>query len=134
MEVLLVGAVACVTALISSAWLMTFAKWFPIKGVDAFVIDYKTMIRAHVDYALMALFGLGFYGAAKAAGVELHHFACVCLAIGGFTNPTIFTIAAFDVDFWSKVKWKVFSAVSFVLTTIGFMTISYQLINHALGH
>ena len=134
MEVLLVGAVACVTALISSAWLMTFAKWFPIKGVDAFVIDYKTMIRAHVDYALMALFGLGFYGAAKAAGVELQHFACVCLAIGGFTNPTIFTIAAFDVDFWSKVKWKVFSAVSFVLTTIGFMTISYQLINHALGH
>lgn len=134
MEVLLIGAVACVTALISSAWLMTFAKWFPIKGVDAFVIDYKTMIRAHVDYALMALFGLGFYGAAKAAGVELYHFACVCLAIGGFTNPTIFTIAAFDVDFWSKVKWKAFSAVSFVLTTIGFMTISYQLINHALGH
>lgn len=134
MEVLLIGAVACITALISSAWLMTFARWFPIKGIDgAFLVDYKTMIRAHVDYALMALFGLGFYGAAKAAGVELHHFACVCVAIGGFTNPTIFTIAAFDTNFWSKTKWKVFSAISFVLTTIGFMTISWQLICHALG-
>lgn len=133
MEVLLIGAVACTTALILSAWLMTFARWFPIKGIDGeFLVDYKTMIRAHVDYALMALFGLSFYAAAKAAGVELHHFACVCLAIGGFTNPTIFTIAAFDPDFWSKMKWKVFSAISFALTTIGFVTISYQLICHAL--
>ncbi|MDP8566340.1 hypothetical protein [Methylophilus aquaticus] len=133
MEVLLIGAVACTTALILSAWLMTFARWFPIKGIDGeFLVDYKTMIRAHVDYALMALFGLGFYGAAKAAGIELHYFACVCVAIGGFTNPTVFVIAAFDPDFWSKTKWKVYSAISFVITTVGFMTICYQLMCHAL--
>lgn len=102
---------------ISSAWLMTFAKWFPIKKVDAFVVDYKTMIRAHVDYALMALFGLGFYG----TGVELPVVACWCIAIGGFTNPTIFTIAAFDTNFLDKTKWKVFSAISFIITSIGFM-------------
>jgi len=133
MEVLLIGAVACATALILSAWLMTFARWFPIKGIDGdFLVDYKTMIRAHVDYALMALFNLGFFGAAKAAGVELHYFACVCVAIGGFTNPTVFVIAAFDPDFWSKTKWKVFSAVSFVITTVGFLTICYQLLCHAL--
>jgi hypothetical protein len=133
MEVLLIGAVACATALILSAWLMTFARWFPIKGIDGdFLVDYKTMIRAHVDYALMALFNLGFFGAAKAADIELHYFACVCVAIGGFTNPTIFTIAAFDTDFWSKTKWRAFSALSFILTTIGFMTISWQLLCHAL--
>lgn len=133
MEVLLIGAVACAMALILSAWLMTFARWFPIKGIDGdFLVDYKTMIRAHVDYALMALFNLGFFGAAKAAGVELHYFACVCVAIGGFTNPTVFVIAAFDPDFWSKTKWKVFSAISFVITTVGFVTICYQLLCHAL--
>jgi hypothetical protein len=129
MNVLLIGSVACITALISSAWLMTFAKWFPLPGVDAFVVDYKTMIRAHVDYALMALFGLGFYG----TGVELPVIACWCLAIGGFTNPTIFTIAAFDPDFWSKKKWKVFSALSFVISTVGFMWIAYTLLMHALA-
>jgi hypothetical protein len=126
MKILLVGSAACITALITSAWLMTFAKWFPIKAVDEFLIDYKTMIRAHVDYALMALFGLGFYG----TGIELPAIACWCLAIGGFTNPTIFTIAAFDPDFWSKTKWKVFSAISFVLTTIGFVWITYTLVKH----
>lgn len=126
MKILLVGSAACSIALISSAWLMTLAKWFPIKAVDEFLIDYKTMIRAHVDYALMALFGLGFYG----TGIELPIIACWCVAIGGFTNPTIFTIAAFDTDFWSKAKWKVFSAISFMLTTIGFIWITYTILKH----
>jgi len=128
MEVLLIGAVACITALITSAWLMTFAKWFPIKRVDAFVVDYKTLIRAHVDYALMALFGLGFYG----AGIELPVVACWCIAIGGFTNPTIFTIAAFDTNFWDKNKWKIFSALSFLITSVGFMWIAYTLLKYAM--
>ncbi|WAK00381.1 hypothetical protein [Methylobacter sp. YRD-M1] len=129
MEVLLIGAAACSTALILSAWLMTFARWFPVEGIDGkFLVDYKTMIRAHVDYALMALFNLGFYG----LGVELPVLACWCLAIGGFANPTIFTIAAFDPDFWNKTKWRVFSASSFVITTIGFIWLSIVLVKHAL--
>lgn len=128
MKILLIGATACITALILSAWLMTFAKWFPIKGVDEFLIDYKTMIRAHIDYALMALFGLAFYG----LGIELPTIACICLAIGGFTNPTIFTIAAFDTNFWEKKRWKIFSAISFILTTIGFMWITFTILLHAM--
>ena len=125
MGVLLIGAAACITALILSAWLMTFARWFPINGIDGeFLVDYKTMIRAHVDYALMALFNLGFYG----IGLDLPVFACWCVAIGGFANPTIFTIAAFDTNFWDKTRWRVFSAVSFVITTVGFMTIVWELV------
>lgn len=133
MEVLLIGAVAAITALITSAWLMTFAKWFPIKGVDEFVVDYKTMIRAHVDYALMALFGLGFYAAGKGAGLELPATACLCLAIGGFSNPTVFVIAAFDPNFWSKSFWKIYTAISFVVSTIGFMWLSWVLFSFALS-
>ncbi len=124
MGILLVGAVACMAALIISAWLMTFARWFPIKGVDEFLIDYKTMIRANVDYALMALFNLGFYG----LGIELPIIACWCVAIGGFANPTIFVIAAFDPDFWNKLHWKIFSAVSFMITTIGFAGVGFTLL------
>jgi hypothetical protein len=128
MAILLIGAAACITALILSAWLMTFAKWFPIPGVDEFVIDYKTMIRAHVDYALMALFNLGFW----ASGVELPVFACWCVAIGGFANPTIFTIAAFDTKFWDKKTVRIYSGLSFVITTIGFMPIAWHLLQFAL--
>jgi hypothetical protein len=129
MKVLLLGASACITALILSAWLMTFAKWFPIKAVDRALVDYKTMIRAHVDYALMALFGLGFYG----IGVDLPVVACWCLAIGGFSNPTVFTIAAFDPNFWEKAVWKWYTAVSFIVTTVGFMWITYTIVQYALA-
>lgn len=132
MQALLIGASLCITALILSAWLMTFARWFPIKGIDGdFLIDYKTMIRAHVDYALMALFNLTFY--AVGTTIELPAFACWCVAIGGFANPTIFTIAAFDPNFWDKKRWRIFSATSFVITTIGFMSITWIFVNRAIG-
>lgn len=129
MSVLLLGAVACILGLILSAWLMTFVRWFPISGIEEkFSFDYKTMIRAHVDYALMALFNLGFYG----LGIDLPVFACWCVAIGGFANPTVFTIAAFDTDFWKKSHWRIYTAASFVITTIGFMWIGYVLLKQAL--
>ena len=129
MSVLLLGAVACMMALILSAWLMTFARWFPIEGIDGkFLVDYKTMIRAHVDYALMALFNLAFYG----SGVELPVLACWCVAIGGFTNPSVFVVAAFDPEFWNKTHWKVYSAISFIITTIGFTWVGITFVAHAL--
>lgn len=128
MSVLLIGAVACIAALLLSAWLMTFARWFPIEGIDGRILaDYKTMIRAHIDYALMALFNLAFYG----VGIDLPVLACWCVAIGGFANPTIFVIAAFDPDFWNKAHWKMFSLASFLITTLGFSWISLTLLQHA---
>lgn len=42
-------------------------------------------------------------------------------AIGGFANPTVFVIAAFDPDFWTKTHWKIYAAISFIITTTGFM-------------
>jgi len=129
LEILLVGSAACIVALIVTAWLMTLAKWFPIRAVDAFVVDYKTMIRAHVDYALMAPFGVGFYG----SGVDIPIIACWCLAIGGFSNPTVFTIAAFDTNFWDKKFWRVYTALSFIITSVGFLWIAFALARHAIG-
>ncbi len=35
MEILLVGAALMIFALLASAWLMTFARWFPIKGIES---------------------------------------------------------------------------------------------------
>lgn len=128
LEVLLIGSAACLTALITTAWLMTLAKWFPIEAVDRFVVDYKTMIRAHIDYALMALFGAAFYG----AGVDLPVIACWCVAVGGFSNPTVFTIAAFDPNFWNKKIWRAYTALSFTVSSVGFLWIAYAFAVHAI--
>jgi hypothetical protein len=129
MEILLVGAVIMIFAVLASAWLMTFAKWFPIEGIDGvFLKDYKTMIRAHIDFALMALFCLGFY----ATKVPLPVLACWLVVIGGITNPCVFIVAAFDPNFWEKPLWRVYSLVSFIVTTIGFVWIGISLLKFAL--
>jgi hypothetical protein len=42
METLFIGAVLMSLAVLLSGWLMTFAKWFPVKGIDGeFLKDYK---------------------------------------------------------------------------------------------
>ncbi len=129
MEILLVGAVIMFFAVLASAWLMTFARWFPIKGIDEeFLTDYKTMIRAHIDFALMALFCLAFY----AVKVPLPVAACWLVVIGGIANPCVFVAAAFDPNFWDKTAWKVYSAISFVITTIGFGWVGITLLDYAL--
>lgn len=128
MEILLIGAVIMIFAVLASAWLMTFARWFPIPGIDGgFLKDYKTMIRAHIDFALMALFCLGFYG----TKVELPVTACWLLVIGGITNPCVFVVAAFDPEFWNKTFWRVYSAASFVVATTGFVWIGVTLWQYA---
>jgi hypothetical protein len=129
MEILLIGAVLMIFAVLASAWLMTFAKWFPVQGIDGeFLVDYKTLIRAHIDFALMALFCLGFY----AVKVPLSVTACWLVVIGGITNPGVFVIAAFDPTFWEKTIWKVYTAASFVATTIGFGWVCISLLDYAL--
>ncbi len=128
MEILLVGAALMIFAVLVSAWLMTFARWFPIKGIDGvFLPDYKTLIRAHIDFALMALFCLGFY----AVKVPLSVTACWLVVIGGITNPGVFVIAAFNPNFWENTIWKVYAAVSFMITTIGFGWVCISLLNYA---
>jgi hypothetical protein len=130
MEILLIGAVLMIVAVLASAWLMTFARWFPVKGIDGdFLVDYKTMIRAHIDFALMALFCLGFY----AVKAPLPIIACWLVVIGGLTNPGVFVIAAFDPDFWNKPVWRIYSALSFAITTIGFGWVCVSLLDYALS-
>ncbi len=127
MEILLIGAALMVFAVLASAWLMTFARWFPVKGIDGeFLTDYKTLIRAHIDFALMALFCLGFY----AVKVPLSVTACWLVVIGGITNPSVFVIAAFDPNFWEKTIGKVYTALSFAATTIGFIRVSIELLDY----
>ncbi|MDO8845877.1 hypothetical protein [Methylicorpusculum sp.] len=129
MEILLIGAVIMMFAVLASAWLMTFAKWFPIQGIDGvFLKDYKTLIRAHVDFVLMALFCLAFY----AIKIPLPILACWCVVIGGMTNPGVFVIAAFDTHFWEKPVWKVYTALSFAITTIGFVWVGIAILAYAL--
>lgn len=104
------------------AWLGTFARWFPIKGLEGGLIkDYGLLIKAHIDYVMMAGLNLVVYAAAKAGGITLPLEACWLIAIGGFTNPTVFTIAMLKPDFWQYLWAKIYTAATFVVSTVGFV-------------
>lgn len=132
MEILLKGGIAMVAAALMLAWLGTFARWFVIKGVEGGIVkDYGLMVKAHIDYILMSLFCFAFYGVAKSAGIVLPTGACWLVVIGGMTNPSIFVIAMLKPDFWQYLVPKIYTALSFVITTSGFIWISRTLL-HAL--
>lgn len=127
MDILLKGAVIMIVAALVCAWIMTFAKWFPIKGLDGgFLKDYKAMTRAHVDYILMALFCLAFYG----INVPLSVTACWLVVIGGITNPSILVFASFNSTFWEKPIAKIYTAASFAISTAGFLWIGKDIFSN----
>ena len=132
MEVLLKAGVLLIFCSLTCAWLGTFCRWFPIKGLDGGLIkDYGLLIKAHIDYILMAILNFGFYAVAKTAGIELPIEACWLIAIGGFTNPTVFTIAMLKPDFWQHAWIRVYTAATFVLSTTGFVWAGLTIFNAA---
>jgi hypothetical protein len=122
MEILLKGAVVMFFTALVMAWLGTFARWFIVKGVDGpFIKDYGLLVKAHIDFLLMSLFCMAFYGAAKSGNIELPIMACWFVVIGGMTNPGVFVIAMLKPDFWEHTWVKIYTAISFILTTAGFI-------------
>jgi hypothetical protein len=117
MDILLKGGVGLIAAALAMAWLGTFARWFPVRGVDGgFVKSYDTLVKAHLDFLLMALFCLAFY----ATRLPIPAAACWLVVIGGFTNPGVFVIVAFLPDAWSRLWMRLYTGASFLVTTIGF--------------
>ena len=122
MEIMLKMGVILIFCSLACAWLGTFSRWFPIKGLEGGLIkDYGLLIKAHIDYILMAGLNLTIYAVAKVAGIALPIEACWLIAIGGFTNPTVFTIAMLKPDFWQYQWAKIYTAATFALSTIGFV-------------
>jgi len=130
MEIMLKAGVGMIFATLALGWLGTFARWLPIPGLEGGLIkDYGLMIKAHVDFVLMALLNFTFYVVAKSVGIDLPVEACWMIAIGGFTNPSVFVIAALKPDFWQFMWVKIYTVASFIISTIGFGWASIILFN-----
>ncbi len=118
-----------VCAALTLAWLGTFARWFVVKGVDGGLVkDYGLLVKAHIDYILMSLFCFAFYGVAKSAGIDLPKEACWLVVIGGMTNPGVFVIAMLKLDFWEYLLAKIYTGLSFITTTVGFLWVAKTII------
>lgn len=130
MNVLLGGAVAMFVLSICLAWLVTFSRIFPIKGVKGGLVkDVDVLLKGHIDYVLMSLFCMAFYAVAVPLPVTLQWV----VVIGGFTNPGIFLFMAFMEDFWKYKSIHVYTAATFILTTVGFFWVGVLYVQHILN-
>lgn len=116
MEILLQGAACMLFVALALAWLATFSRLIPVGPVQRLVKDYGALIRAHIDYLLMALFCLAFY----ALRVPLPRPACWLVVIGGFSNPSLFLLRALVPEASGWGATRLLRSVSFALTTAGF--------------
>lgn len=129
MNILLVGAVGMFGSALVLAWLGTFARWFVVKGVDGGLIkNYEVLVKGHVDFILMSLFCLAFY----AIKIPLPITACWLIVIGGFTNPGVFVIVMFQPDAWKYTWMRIYTGISFAITTAGFSWVGWEIL-HTLG-
>jgi hypothetical protein len=115
MSILLGGAAYMLIAALILGWLATFAKLIRVEPVAALIKDYGALIRAHIDLLLMALLCLGLY----AIRLPLPSVACWLVVAGGFTNPGLFLIRAFNPVARPTLTRQVLRLASFSITTAG---------------
>ncbi len=118
MDILLKGGVALLFVSLTIAWIATFTRIFPIKGLDGGVIkDYRSLVKAHLDYILMAMLLFVFY----ALRIDINPVACLLMVIGATTNPFFYVLLAVKPDILEYKASKAYAAVSFTIVTTGFV-------------
>ena len=116
MKILLAGAAGMLLSALVLAWIATFCRLIRFEPVAGLIKDYGSLIRAHIDLLMMALFCMALY----AIRVPLPAEACWLVVIGGFTNPSLFLLRAVDPRTQIGPLRKAYRVASFATTTVGF--------------
>jgi hypothetical protein len=116
MQIILRAAVAMLFVSLLLAWVATFSKLIVLQPVKVLIKDHASLVRAHIDLLLMSLLLMAFYG----TRIPIPGPACWMMIIGGFTNPSLFLLRAFNPTATSSTLRKTYRLASFLTTTIGF--------------
>jgi hypothetical protein len=106
------------------AWIATFCRLIPVAPIHALIKDCEALIRAHIDLLLMSLFCFALY----AVRIPLVDAACWLVVIGGFSNPSLFLLRAFDPDAPSTWPRNIYRLTSFATTSAGFGWAGYSIL------
>jgi hypothetical protein len=123
--VLLAFAALYLAIALAIAWFLGVTLFFPNGYLASFIIERADLIRAHVDYLMMAqflfLFGLLF----RQYSIVPPLWVIAACCFGAFFNPLSFLLRAFqpkiDPATIPEPHFPLQAAVSFSLTTIGFL-------------
>jgi len=118
-------ATFCLAIALAIAWVLGVTLFFPNGRLAGLIVERADLIRAHIDYLMMAqflfLFGLLFRQYDVAPPLWVIGASC----FGAFFNPLAFVLRAvhpkIDPATILEPHFPIQAAVSFSLTTLGFL-------------
>ena len=111
---------ACIELILSLAlaWRGVAVMYLRVPPLPKIFKRPPYVIKAHIDYLLMALLLMAFHAAAP----PLPGWIIVCAVAGSLTNPLLFIALAMmeKPDYSALRPFGMLSTASFILTTLGF--------------
>jgi hypothetical protein len=122
---LLAFATLCLTIALALAWALGITLFFPNGYLASFIFERADLIRAHVDYLMMAQFLFLFALLFRQYRIVPPLWVIGASCFGAFFNPLAFLLRALHpkIDPTAIVEphFPFQAGLSFSLTTIGFL-------------
>jgi len=123
--ILLGCAGLCLTVALTIAWVLGVTLFFPDGAVAQHLADRDDVIRAHIDYLMMAQFLFIFFLLFRQYAIEPPLWLVAACGFGAFFNPLSFLIRGLTPKTVAVVPvephFPLQAVLSFSLTTIGFL-------------
>ncbi len=122
---LLMFAGLCLAIALTIAWVLGFTLFFPEGTLAGLLIERTDIIRAHVDYLMMAQFLFIFFLLFQQHEIEPPVWVVAACCFGAFFNPLAFLVRGLtpkpSVTIPVEPHFPFQAGLSFTLTTVGFL-------------
>lgn len=124
-RVLLAFAIICLAIALSIAWVLGITLFFPDGVLAGYLVDRADIIRAHVDYLMMAQFLFIFFLLFRQYAIVPPFWVVAACCYGAFFNPLAFLLRGLApkpvVALTVEPHFPLQAAISFTLTSVGFL-------------
>lgn len=118
-------ATLCLAIALAIAWVLGVTLFFPNGYLASLIVERADLVRAHIDYLMMAQFLFLFAILFRQYSIIPPRWVIGASCFGAFFNPLSFVIRALhpkiDPTIITEPSFPLQAAVSFTLTTIGFL-------------
>ncbi|AMK78763.1 MULTISPECIES: hypothetical protein [Methylomonas] len=115
----------CLLTALAIAWVLGVTLFFPDGALAAHLAERDDIIRAHVDYLMMAQFLLIFFLAFRQYAIDPPLWLVASCCFGAFFNPLAFLLRGLTPKAVATIPvephFPLQAALSFSLTTFGFL-------------
>jgi len=117
MKLLAVCGAALILLSIAIGWVIIARKYLSLGFVERLIRDDKKLVKAHIDYVMMALILFAFFF----TGVSLPEVLILLACTGALADPALFIFMSVRPGVNKKIgsPFSIISTIVFLITSIG---------------